>query len=284
VALTALGGGQGGGPLATGQSANHSLVIGRPHLDTFEFDLDAFDHFLEFDKTGSLVPGLVDIEQTVAVTNDGAAPLAIGQLKVVPGFGGGPSGAADEFKIVGDGCSNRTLGVLESCFVSIRYVPLTYDVQWPLGYAPAAFLEIPSDSFDGPGFILLDPPANESPAAATESRSAPASSGSAAAVVRPSAPAARRGVKKAVRASCARVRKAKGGVRVSCRLAGQRKGTAVKAWLVRGKRTFASGRTKVGAKGQASLRMKARRRVRRGTYTVVVQTPDGIGYARARVR
>jgi hypothetical protein len=134
--------------------------------------------------------------------------------------------------------------------------------------------------------ILLDPPAPEAPAAeeskrATAESAAPAAPASGA---RPAGPAARRGVRKAVRASCARVRKAKGRLRVTCRLAGQRKGTAVKAWLVRGKRTYASGRAKVGAKGQTALRMKMRRRVRRGTYTVVVQAGGAIGYATARVR
>ena len=257
----------GGGPLAVGPAADHSLAIGRPNL---RIDSPTLPMKLTFDVPNVLTAGAVSNAQLVKVRNNGAAPLHIGKAEIIAGIAG-PDG--DVFKVTGDGCSNQTLDPQELCYVGVRYTPIVTEAP----VAPAvAFLRIPSDSQTDPGMVLLDPPPKDDAApggagsnpssGGGESRSAAAPS-LAASVKKAGAP-----VKRA-NATCAKARSSKGIVRLVCRVAGK-KGAKVSVRLTRGRTVYASGSTKL-AGGKASLRMKAKRRVTRGLYTATVTVGSG---------
>lgn len=275
VALAANFGPRGGGPLGTGPASDHSLMIGRAHLTLDQAKL----------VFPSVAAGGVTPSQAIEVTNTGAAPLRIGKIDVIaqdnPVF---DLNDADAYRITGDECSNSTLAVGETCRVGIRHLHQENITPIPVpGPVPEwASLRIPHDGWNGPeAFVVLDPPG-----AAAQGAEAAADAGEPAAAAAPASGPVRSGAaaRRSIRVSCAKAKRGKRAVSLSCVLSGVAKGSSARAWLMRGRSVVASGRAKTGARGKAAFTLKRRRAVSRGLYTLAVETGGTRATARVAVR
>ena len=67
---------------------------------------------------GNQAVGTIGAAQHVTVTNEGAAPLDIGSLKVT-------GDGADAFIVSADDCSHETVAAQSSCSITVRFAPVT---------------------------------------------------------------------------------------------------------------------------------------------------------------
>jgi alpha-tubulin suppressor-like RCC1 family protein len=125
----------GGAALGSGSQGNHTLFVAQPYASPSATTL----------MFSSESPGQDSSALTETITNNGLAPLVIGQDSIVGADG-------DQFKNTGDGCAGITVAPGGTCTIGVRYEALVTGT-------PAATLRITSNSPTSPTLITLDPPA-----------------------------------------------------------------------------------------------------------------------------
>jgi alpha-tubulin suppressor-like RCC1 family protein len=126
--------------VAAGSGANHTLVIGQPHVA-----LSAST--LSFTKPTAVGQSSISLPETV--TNNGLAPLQIGPVALTANP---TSTDGDEFSITADGCTGQPVAPGSSCTVGARF-----NLRFSGGNEQAV-MRIPSNSPTSPDQATLDPP------------------------------------------------------------------------------------------------------------------------------